>query len=510
MLYATQYQPIDVRITSGCAFENPFLAQLYGRFQDPEGKVYEVPGFYDGNGVFIIRACLPIPGRWTYTVQSADIPDAHVSGEIDCRPNENPRIHGRLGIDAKNRRHFSYEDGTDCFMMAYECDWLWALGLGDEKAEKIRELADIISSVGFNQVIVNVYAHDTAWAPGKSCEKDYGPPAMFAWEGSNEKPDHSRMNTAFFQNYDRMMRILLERGIDAHIFLKVYNKEVNWPKKRSWQEALYLRYLAARYQGFPNVIWDFSKEAYYETDKDYIYDTLKSLRNLDAYKHLITLHDDRIFYNTPAHARVLDFETTQQHDELYASNLLIHKDRDWPVFNSEFGYEVGPGGKDSYLTWTGHTGEELVGRAWEVVMSGAYIAYYYDYTAWDIVDYSHTPGGYAHFKRLKAFMQTIPWKEFRPAPEICCWSGKRLCLLQEGRRILVYADKHVLLTEKLVEKKLKVQWMHTLTGETVEGNESLLEASPHSSGLSFFKNPFGAAPAVLLITIDNSFQALET
>ena len=52
-------------------------------------------------------------------------------------------------------------------------------------------------------------------------------------KASNEQPNHERMNVAYFQNFDRVMQTLLDEGFTAHIFLKVYNKHVNWPAKYS-------------------------------------------------------------------------------------------------------------------------------------------------------------------------------------------------------------------------------------------------------------------------------------
>ena len=113
-------------------------------------------------------------------------------------------------------------------MNAYEADWLWALDHDDPEIPQIRSLVDKIKERHFNQLIVNLYAHDTNWCPGTVSDKDYGPPPLFAWQGSNEDPDHARMNPAFFDHYDRMMRYLMDQGITVHLFLRVYNKEVNY------------------------------------------------------------------------------------------------------------------------------------------------------------------------------------------------------------------------------------------------------------------------------------------
>ena len=89
----------------------------------------------------------------------------------------------------------------------------------------------------------------------------------------------------------------------------------------------YFTYFTARYQAFPNVIWDYSKESYYELDKDYLASRLALVKENDSYRRLTTVHDDRHFYGEPQNAGLLDFATLQQHDDFYTSALLERSKR---------------------------------------------------------------------------------------------------------------------------------------------------------------------------------------
>jgi hypothetical protein len=89
---------------------------------------------------------------------------------------------------------------------------------------------------------------------------------MYAWAGTNEQPDHTKFNLAYWQHYDRVIAALNERGMVAHVMIKVYNKMVNWPAKGSAEDDQYFRWLIARYCAYPNVHWDFSKESNNEKD----------------------------------------------------------------------------------------------------------------------------------------------------------------------------------------------------------------------------------------------------
>ncbi len=490
------YRPLDIIVKGVCSKDNPFLAELKGEFTGPEGETIVIPGFYDGDNTWRIRFSPTRVGVWKYDILSDDIAYGKMNGEIQCIENENKKVHGRLGVNPDYPHHFKYEDGISHFMLAYECDWLWALDLGKHQGSETQEFIDSIKEYGFNNIVMNVYAHDTTWAKGRTCDKDYGPPALYAWKGSNDYPDQSRFNSQFFSNYDRVVTILLNEGITAHILLKVYNKAVKWPEKYSIEDDLYFKYIVARYQAFPNIIWDYSKEAYYEADKDYINSRIEIIKEYDAYKHLITLHDDRVLLDNCNYNKNLDFLTAQQHNDFYYSILYERQKRKWPVFNSEFGYEWGPLQKP--LTWAAQNAEEFVGRAYEVVMAGGYPGYYYDYTAWDIIDFSVIPKGYSYFKILYDFFTSIEWWKLEPHPEVCCWHGR--CLADIGREYVFYIDayKNALFNMSFLDKPYTAQWINTYTGERVAG-----ELCPHisSSDLRTSQCPFKDAPGILHIYI---------
>jgi hypothetical protein len=495
------YQPVDIVVKGACALDNPFFADLKGIFHGPGGS-YTIPGFYDGGNTWKIRFSPTAVGTWSYTIVSPHIQIETTGGELQCTRKTNPNIHGGLRVDPEHPHHFAYEDGTPCFMFAYEADWLWALGLGDPQIGKVHELINQVKGYGFNQIIMQLYAHDAEWCKHKdgSKDNDYGPPAMYAWQGTNDHPDHDHMNPAYFENFDRVMQLLLDEGFTAHVFLKVYNKFVSWPAKYSLGDDLYFKYVTARYQAFPNIIWDYSKESYYELDKDYLASRLAIVKANDGYRRLLTVHDDRRFYGQPQNAGLLDFATLQQHDEFYNSMLLNRAARQWPIFNSEFGYESGPGGVDDYFAWSNNTVEDFINRAWQVAMGGAYIGYYYNYTAWNIIDYSHIPPGYKLFKILADFFTSIDWWAFEPRPDYVR-NDRILCLARGTAEYVMYtrpggsAD----LPDDLLGEHPTGVWMNTFTGETIPAQGKRTSASHFSQERWVFESPFKDVPGVLHI-----------
>ncbi len=503
---ALQYTPIDIAVRGESSLDNPFFVDLRGVFRGPNGERMVVPGYYNGRG-WVVRFSPKSTGEWHYRIASNHLAVQDSEGVLQVEKNMNGEIHGRLLINPSNPRHFVYEDGTPYFLLAYEADWLWALGLGDQEIAKIRELVDQIKPYGFNHILVNVYAHDSSWTSGKTSDRDYGPPDIYAWEGSNENPDHSRLNSFFFENFDRMMRYLLNNGIVAHIMIKVYNKMVNWPERNSPEEDLYFRYVVARYQAFPNLVWSFAKESKNEPDKAYLANRIRFVCGLDAYEHPITTHDDQIYYAREEWNRTIDFCTLQVHDEFYLSALREREKRAWPVFNSEFGYEHGPGGLDDLTYRVGQSPEELIRRAYDVVMTGAYPAYYYTYTAWDVIDYSYIPPGYSYFKILYDLFTSLDWWNLEPRPEYC--KGPARCLAVPGKEYLFYikdpTDRRVNVTVPLEQlSRYKGFFLNIYTGARTEANIGSVFAS-RGNGLYDLRKPltaFESDPYILYMIKD--------
>jgi len=188
----SMYMPTDIQVRGTSSVENPFFAELNGSFTGPSGETITVPGFYDENDTWVIRFSPTSLGEWRCKVSSSQIDVGDVPDIIRCIENPNEKVHGGLGVHPEFPHHFAFQDGTPYYLMGYECDWLWALSLIDESGKKLREFVDIIKQFHFNHVILNVYAHDTTWAPGKTAEDDYGPPPMYVWAGTNDQPDHTR------------------------------------------------------------------------------------------------------------------------------------------------------------------------------------------------------------------------------------------------------------------------------------------------------------------------------
>ena len=313
-------------------FRSPFSAEVTG----PGGVKLAVPGFYDGDGTWKVRVAPTVEGDWTLTTRSPVAALDNRRAAFVCVPHSLPTVHGGLNVDPKHPRHFVFEDGTRFFLSGYECDWLWALDATDPELKVVNRFLDKLAANGFNYILLNAYAQDTTWRKGKTADDDYGPPPLYAWEGSNDQPDHSRLNLAYWQHYDRIIDALYRRGMIAHVMIKVYNKMVHWPAQGSPEDDLFFRWLIARYSAYPNVHWDFSKESNNEKDLDYKLGRIRFIRDNDPYHRPITTHTDTQTFNAGSYNDVLDYRSDQTHSKWHATLLDHQKQHLWPVLNVEY------------------------------------------------------------------------------------------------------------------------------------------------------------------------------
>lgn len=470
------WQPYDVAFHADLPESNPFLVQLAAAVTGPDGKTLRVPGFYDGDATWKVRLSPTAVGEWSLVTKS-DLPALDEKrATVTCVRNPNASIHGALKVDPDHPHHFVFEDGTRYFLMGYECDWLWALDMNDRNLPTVNAFLDKLMAHGFNYVILNSYAHDTGWRSGTTGKDDFGPPSLFAWEGSNDQPEHDRLRLSYWQHYDRVIDALYRRGITAHILMKVYNKKVQWPAKGSAEDDLFFRWLIARYAAFPNVVWDFSKEAHNEKDLTYKLDRFRFIRENDSYRRLVTNHDDDKANDSGAYDALNDFRADQHHNKWREKILQQRQRRAWPVVNVEFGYEHGPRGLEDKTYNVVQSPEEVCRRAWEICMAGGYPAYYYTYTAWDVVRPQDTPPGYIYFQRLREFFESTRFWELEPASNL---TSSGWCLANSGQEYVVYLKEAKPFTLKLtdVTGPLACQWYQPLTGKRIHADT--LSAGEH-------------------------------
>ena len=463
---------------AGNPFDVPFAATFWG----PEGQAFTIPGYYDAEAGYVVRFSPTVEGAWRYAVSSAAGFLDGVGGAVRCTPHDHPRLHGPLMVDPAYRHHFCFEDGTRCYLVGYEVNWLMMVDQSPSDLTRIDALLDSIQGVGFNMVTVNAYAHHFMRTPEREEDARLVAPDLAPWVGGNEAPDYSRFDAAFFSHYDRVMLDLLDRGILAHIMIQVYNKHVNWPELGSLDDDRFWRYVVARYQAFCNVIWDTAKESYYQP-AEYVWSRIGLIRDLDGYRRLLTVHDASVPHwpHSERNARLYaptkrlsdamaDFKSDQIHEAWYEDAERNYTAAQRPYVNIEYGYEQGA--YDLPTGWARQDWREVLRRTWLVTMGGAYPNYYFCNTAWDLFLPTPEPPGYApHRLYIQFWQDTRYWLLApNPAPLGPERASGTYCRAAEGQEYVVLdlTGAGFWLTIAGATGPLDATWFNPLSGERID------------------------------------------
>ncbi|QDT67631.1 Putative endoglucanase [Planctomycetes bacterium MalM25] len=473
---AHQWEPVDLVFTVEAAGDQPFEADFSATFKS-DGRTLTVPGFYNGGREYLVRFTPPAAGEWAYTTASSVASLDGLAGELNAEPARDGR-RGGIVIDPESSIRLAYENGEAYYPIAFEADWLFALDAenadGAPVAERfIRDLAEN----GYNQVVLNVFAYDVNWAkdPGLKPEHEFGSPRVFPFGGDNENPDHGVLDVEYFKRFDRVIEALDREGIAAHLMIYVWNKRVAWPEANSAEDNRYFDYVAKRYQAFPNLIWDISKEAlgYGHTDVGYITSRIEHLREIDAYQRLITVHDYGYNARRP---ETVDFISVQlwQSELYHVMRNVREKFPDQPILNIEHGgYERGP-----YTVFTGaYTSSEVcLERAYQCVFAGTYPSHYWQGAAWNVIvpDWKQLPEDerprFEYYRHLQKLVEHYDLNALRAGDKM---SNSGFCLHNGVDRYVYYVPKEndamgVNLPKSYHGRELTITWFDPFTGEFQE------------------------------------------
>ncbi|MCB1226252.1 MAG: DUF4038 domain-containing protein [Verrucomicrobiales bacterium] len=470
---ANQWEVIDIRFPVANLPDHPEDLSLTAELTSGAGsEVVRAAGFYDGDKTCLLRFTAPAEGEWTYRTTSSVDELNGLTGELVIDAPK-PGRKGGIRIDPEAPRNFRYDNGDPYYPICYEVDWLFALDAeNSDDIPKTRQCVASMAENGFNQVIMNVFADDVTWKKdeGLEPEHEYGSPRVFPFGGTNSAPDHSRLNIGYFQRLDRVIEHLNDEGIAAHLMIYVWNKKVSWPEADSPEDNRYFDYVVKRYQGFPNLVWDISKEVlgYGHNDASYITRRIERLRKLDLHHRLVTVHDYGYCRKSP---QQVDFISVQLwSSELHRVMLKVRSEFEGkPVLNIEHGgYERSP-----YVVFEGNysSSEVCLERAWQCVFAGTYPTHYWQGAAWNAVipDIKSLPPEQRpkleYYRHMREFVERYHIESLKPGDKK---SGSGF-LLHDGKSLgLFYVPKENdsigLQPNAFPGKTLTATWFDPFTG----------------------------------------------
>jgi hypothetical protein len=331
----------------GPASGNPFVdVQLSARFRIGH-RTMEVPGFYDGDGVYRVRYMPDMTGEWSCETVSGT-PELHGhTASFTCTP---PQQGNHGPVQVTRLYHFEHADGTPFFPFGTTC-YAWAF-LGDPYES---QTLDTLKSAPFNKVrmclLPKPVGHDLFAYPFERTP-----------DGKN---DLTRLNPVYFQHIEQRIQDLMKLGIQADVIL--FHPYDAWGYKAMPPDAddRYLRYAVARLSAYRNVWWSIANE----------YDLVKTkttadwdrffriVEESDPSSHLRSIHHSRVIYDnakpwvTHASLQSYAFENATQWREAWNK----------PIIFDEMQYEG-----NIARRWGNLSPEEMTRRFWMAIISGTY------------------------------------------------------------------------------------------------------------------------------------------
>jgi len=339
---------------------NPFAdVTLSAEFTDGT-RTINVPGFYDGDGVYRIRFMPEETGNWSYFTHSNRWPLTERRGTFTVTAPTTKGNHGPVRV--ANTYHFAYADGTPFRQIGTTC-YTWTHRPDAVEEQTLKTLA----ASPFNKIRMCVF-------PQTHGIKTM-PPPRFPFAGEPTKPDYTRFNPDFFQHLEKRIGQLRELGIESDLILfHPYDDDHIWglDNMPAAVEDFYVRYLVARLAAYRNIWWSMANEYDYvrtktEADWDRNFQVVQAS---DPFNHLRSIHNGKMIYdhNKPwvTHVSMQNGSAVEE-----VGRALLYRDvYRKPIVYDEVVYEG-----NHRLRWAQIDGHEMVHRFWVGTVAGTYVGH---------------------------------------------------------------------------------------------------------------------------------------
>lgn len=348
----SKWDIFEVRL-EGPSNGNPYLEVSLQASFEQDNRTVRVPGFYDGNGQYVVRFMPDTEGRWTYRIESSSSELAGKKGTLDVEPAL-PEAHGPVRV--RNTFHFAYADGKTYLPFGTTC-YAWT---HQPEALQVETLATL-AKTGFNKIRMGVFPKNY---PFNVNEPDRH---MFA-RNADGTLDFDRPDPEAFRHFETQVGRLRDMGIEADIIIFHPYDRWGYADMSAEQDYRYVAYLAARLGAYRNVWWSLANEYDFLLDSKPVeqwenYATI--LEKEDPYGHLKSIHNG-------------DARMNYDHSRPWVSHVCIQnwdvkRTSDWreehgkPVINDEPEYEG-----NIWPAWGNISAQELVHRYWITLLRGGY------------------------------------------------------------------------------------------------------------------------------------------
>lgn len=478
-----KHDVFEVTLASDQVFADPFVdAKISATFTSPGGKKVDVPGFYFGEGKWMVRFAPSEIGTWSYKARlAAGKKPVTAKGQFRCSESKG---HGFVRVSKVNPYRFQYDDGAAFYPIGIHL----TSGLqpdfdGPDADGKWRTVDQETWCKAF-QGAINLHRLQLGLGNGIGC-------AVPVLKGIENGRVTYNLDVA--ENLDDLYRTQRQYGFSQILIL--YQDMSLWGQAKTvfgdshdtehyksahadtlpLQES-YIRYIVARYGAFVD-IWEIYNEDAYSPD-DYLAHLAGVIRDADPYGHLITTT-----YERPQQAwcqLVTPHEymgvSPEGVDAYLCTQLLRFKSFGKPVQYTEFGNQGQLSNVDPVkwriATWTAYLNECHIlfwGMSGSKVSGGSTKGNANAYIG---------PEDRQYLRVLQDFTRDLPL-DLRPiASGYTDQQHLRTYALGNGRLAVLYVhhfsdhEKPYTLPEKLFVAtgpgKFTLRWIDPATGKTVK------------------------------------------
>ncbi|WP_158858732.1 DUF5060 domain-containing protein [Lunatibacter salilacus] len=334
---------------------NPYMeVELHAVFEGENGNTIQVPGFYDGEGIFRVRFSPAEEGVWSYITVSNSANLAGKTGKISCIAPSGEN-HGPLKII--NTYYLQYADSSPYYGIGTTA-YQWTSVKQSIQEKTLETLRDS----PFNKIRMCIFPKDYVY--GNKTE-----PWAYPFARDSVTNDFTKPNVAFFQNFDKRVKQLMDMGIQADVILFHPYDRWGYAEMGAEMNEKYVRYVMARLSAYRNVWWSLANEWDVPSIKESIdwkgIGTL--LQQEDPHQRFRGIHNwyssEDHFYDhteswiTHVSTQTYEFYNAERWREMYQKPLLF----------DEMRYEG-----DVESGWGNLTGEEMSAYFWMAGLSGGY------------------------------------------------------------------------------------------------------------------------------------------
>ncbi len=457
---------IDIPVQHNKSYKNPFWdVDLNVKCTRPDGSPLELHGFYNGDFTWVIR-CMPDQiGTWTYTARFSDGSKA-IDGQFECIESDVP---GMISVYDKNPMWFGFRGGDAVLLRSLHIGDRFFANEANSKypeivwSDSLRSVfLDWAHSQGYNMLSIASFLLNRQ-ADGRGL--GWNTPDL--WDAKNALP-----NPAEFDRMEKVLDDLAGHRMVVFPFAGFFGKNADWPIEPEMQEK-YLTYVIARLAPYWNLLFSVAgpepllqnttDQYQYAMEYEDINRLGELIKKLDPYDHLLTVHNrtdasetgdrfkdkDWYQYSTIQGPKTLD-------RAMLAEKTLMNHRSDKPYYAQE-------------TLWAGNKYHPDYGRG--DLRKNAIVLNMCAATINFADNQGNSSSGFSGsallqdrdqekhdiMKQVWDFMESIPFYEMRPAPELV---DHGFCLANPGELYLVYFESPGTIMPALEDGFYNVEWIN--------------------------------------------------